>query len=75
VLGKKGAYLIGGTMCGQTPEELAAEASDRPTTKTEPESSSFSRLLICRSHPKNLFIEVLVLSARSFAATRNWTSS
>ncbi|MDB9512218.1 relaxase/mobilization nuclease domain-containing protein [Kamptonema animale CS-326] len=25
VLGKKGAYLIGGTMCGQTPEELAAE--------------------------------------------------
>jgi hypothetical protein len=25
VLGKKGAYLIGGTMCGQTSEELAAE--------------------------------------------------
>ena len=25
VLGKKGAALIGGTMCGQTPEELAAE--------------------------------------------------
>jgi hypothetical protein len=25
VLGKKDAYLIGGTMCGQTPEELAAE--------------------------------------------------
>ena len=25
VLGKKGAYLIGGTMCGQTPEKLAAE--------------------------------------------------
>jgi len=47
VLGKKGAYLIGGTMCGQTPEELAAEASDRQTTKTKPESSSFSRLFIC----------------------------
>jgi hypothetical protein len=25
VLGKKDAALIGGTMCGQTPEELAAE--------------------------------------------------
>jgi len=25
VLGKKDAVLIGGTMCGQTPEELAAE--------------------------------------------------
>jgi len=25
VLGKKDATLIGGTMCGQTPEELAAE--------------------------------------------------
>jgi len=25
VLGKKDADLIGGTMCGQTPEELAAE--------------------------------------------------
>jgi hypothetical protein len=25
VLGKKDATLIGGTMCGQTPEEIAAE--------------------------------------------------
>ena len=25
VLGKKGAYIIGGTMCGQTPEALATE--------------------------------------------------